>query len=248
MYSQDDERAHDRANRYYDELEDDYETEDDDVAEPVRISYRSAGSDPTFGFLVALALSVGLAPLVPASADIRYTVVWLALGVFGVLAWLVGDTERIETETLENLVWGVVFGAILAVPVLLFGGDTLATTVKLIFRTSVNGQITPLPPGAVLAFLVFAMPTAETLFFRGLMQYSRPFWLVGVLSSVWSVLLFFPMLEVGRYPVIAVIIGTALAMMNFLYSYVRRRNGLAAAWLCQITVNLVLLFIPYLSG
>jgi hypothetical protein len=31
-----------------------------------------------------------------------------------------------------------------------------------------------------------------------------------------------------------------------IYSYVRQRNGLAAAWLCQIVVNVVVLFLPVL--
>lgn len=236
------------SRRRYDD-EDDYEDEDDEdeLLEPVRVSYRDAGSDPTFGLLVAMALNVGLAPLVPGNTDLRYAIVWLVLGGFGVFAWLLGDTDRIERETLENLVWGTVFGIILSAPLLVVGGDTLSTTVQLIFRSSINGQISTLPNGAVLAFLVFAMPAAETLFFRGLMQHGRPFWLVGLVSSVWSILLFFPTIEAGRYPAIAVVIGTALTMMNLMYSYVRRRNGLAAAWLCQITVNIVLLFIPYLS-
>jgi hypothetical protein len=70
---------------------------------------------------------------------------------------------------------------------------------------------------------------------------------VGILSSVWSILLFLPMIEVGAFPVIAAIIAVALTMMNLIYSYVRLRNGLAAAWLCQIAVNIVLLFIPFIS-
>ena len=236
------------SRREVEDFEDEYDDEEEDeILEPVRISYRAAGSDPTFGFLVALALNIGLAPLVPANADLRYAIAWLALGVFGVLAWLIGETDRIEQETLENLVWGVVFGLIIGAPLLVVGGDTLVTTVHLIFRSSINDQIVPLPNGAVLAFLVFVMPTAETLFFRGLMQYTRPFWLVSILSSVWSILLFLPMIEAARYPAIAFLIGTALTLMSFTYSYVRRRNGLAAAWLCQITINLVLLFIPYIA-
>jgi hypothetical protein len=223
------------------------EEDEEGIAEPVRVTYRATGSDPTFGFLVALALSVGLTPLIPANADLRYIIVWTVLGIFGVLAWLLGDTDRIEKEALENLIWGVVFGVILGAPLLFAGGDTLSTTVQLIFRTGIDGEIRNLPYGAVLAILVFAMPTAETLFFRGLMQHRRPFWLVGILSSVWSILLFFPMIEVMRFPAIAFIIGTALTMMNLMYSYVRQRNGLAATWLCQITVNITLLFIPYLS-
>ncbi|NJO83201.1 MAG: hypothetical protein HC828_10535 [Blastochloris sp.] len=55
------------------------------------------------------------------------------------------------------------------------------------------------------------------------------------------------MIDLGRYPLVAVIIATSLLMMNLLYSYVRARAGMAAAWVCQITVNLVLLFIPYLG-
>jgi hypothetical protein len=213
----------------------------------VRVTYRASSSDPTFGFLVALALSVGLTPLNPENADLRYAAVWTVLGAFGVLAWLLGDTERIEKEVLENLVWGVVFGLILGAPMLLAGGDTLATTVHLLFRTGIDGEIHSLPFGTVLVILVFAMPTAETLFFRGLMQHGRAFWLVGILSSLWSILLFFPMIEVVEFPIVALIIATVLTMMNLMYSYVRRRNGLAAAWLCQIIVNLVLLFIPYVS-
>jgi hypothetical protein len=34
--------------------------------------------------------------------------------------------------------------------------------------------------------------------------------------------------------------------MNLIYSYVRQRNGLAAAWICQIVANIVLLFLPLL--
>jgi len=79
------------------------------------------------------------------------------------------------------------------------------------------------------------------------MQRGRAFWLVGGLGSLWSILLFFPMIEVGRYPAIAVIIGTTLTLMNMIYCYVRQRNGLAAAWLCQITINLLLFFVPYVT-
>ncbi len=213
--------------------------------EPVQ--YRGTGSDPTFGYLLAVALSVGLLPLIPRSADLRYTLVWGLLALFGVVSWLFGTTTRIEREKVENLAWGVVFGLIVAAPLLLVGGSTLTTTVHLMFQTGIGADIHLLPSGAVLAYLVFVMPLAETLFFRGLMQQNRSFWLVGMLSSIFSVVLFIPMLEVAAYPVVAFIISTALIMINLIYAYVRQRNGLAAAWVCQIVVNLVLLFLPYLS-
>ncbi|PJF25917.1 MAG: hypothetical protein CUN53_10330, partial [Phototrophicales bacterium] len=156
--------------------------------------------------------------------------------------------DRVGEESPENLIWGVVFGLILAAPLLLVGGDALTTTVRLIFRTGIEGSIRALPPGSVLALIVFVMPLAETLFFRGLMQKDRPFWLIGALASVWSILLFFPLIEVGRFPAVAIIIGTALVLMNMIYSYVRDRNGLAAAWLCQIVVNLLVMFVPYITS
>jgi membrane protease YdiL (CAAX protease family) len=121
---------------------------------------------------------------------------------------------------------------------LIVGGVTLRETAQRLF--------VGMSLGSVLAFLVFVIPLAETLFFRGVLQEGRPFWLVSILSSLWSFVVFFPMLDVRRYPGPVVIIGTALVMMNVIYAYVRRRNGLAAAWLCQIVVHVLLLFLPLL--
>jgi hypothetical protein len=56
------------------------------------------------------------------------------------------------------------------------------------------------------------------------------------------------MLDIGRFPAVAALIAMALVMLNLIYAYVRRRNGLAAAWVCQIIVNLVLIFFPYVSS
>ncbi len=205
-------------------------------------------SDPTFGYLLAAALSIGLTPLLPYSSDLRLVITWSVLAAISVLTWLLGSMDRIGEEAPEDLVWGMVFGLILATPLLLVGGDALTTTVRLIFRTGIEGSIRALPPGSVFALIVFVMPLAETLFFRGLMQKDRSFGLVGALASVWSMLLFFPLIEVGRFPAVAIIIGTALTLMNMIYSYVRDRNGLAAAWLCQIVVNLLVMFVPYITS
>jgi hypothetical protein len=205
------------------------------------VAYRGATSDPTFGYLIALALTIGLTPLIPENTDLRYTLLWAVVAAFGVLAWLLGNGTHIGHETLENLGWGVAFGVIVGAPFLAFGGSTLTTAVQLIFENMTTG--------VVLAYLLFVMPMAETLFFRGTLQAKRPFWLVGLASTLWSVLVFFPVFwtNIGRFPAVAVVIGTALLMMNLIYSYVCRRNGMAAAWLCQIVVNVVLVFLPFLS-
>lgn len=202
--------------------------------------YRGASSDPTFGYLIVLALAVGLTALPGGQHELRYTLLWMVMAGFGVLAWLLGSSARIGQETPENLAWGVVFGLIIATPLLAVGGSTLTTTVNLLFGS--------MSAGVLLAYLVFVMPLAESLFFRGVMQETRAFWMVALMSSVWGAVLFFPLLDIQRYPAVMVVIALALLMMNLTYSYVRRRNGLAAAWICQIVVNLVLLFFPFISS
>lgn len=224
------------------------EEEEEALPPPVRVAPRSSVTDPTFGLLIGFALNIGLAALGPSYGDLRMVITSALLAAFGVGAWLLGDTTRIKKETPENLVWGVVFGIIIGAPLLVVGGSTLHTTVELVFRTGSGDSLIQLPVGAVLALVVFVLPLGETLFFRGLVQTDRAWWLAGALASAWSILLFMPMIEMQRYPLIAFMIGTALVLVNMMYSYVCRRNGMAAAWLCQIVVNLLILLIPYLGG
>ncbi|MBC7812226.1 MAG: hypothetical protein H7175_13810, partial [Burkholderiales bacterium] len=80
-----------------DENPDDIEYADDDESLEVEsdsggditprgpVAYRGAANDPAFGYLIALALSIGLTAL-PNSADLRYTLAWSVLALFGVLA------------------------------------------------------------------------------------------------------------------------------------------------------------------
>lgn len=224
---------------------DDAPAPEDAPPAPVRVGPRPANTDPTFGLLICFALNIGLAALGPAYGDLRFMAAWGALALFGVGAWLIGSTLRIGSERIENLTWGAVFGLLVGAPLLIVGGRTLSATTALIFRTGADAGLTTLSLGAVLALVVFVMPLGETLFFRGLLQTGRPFWLAGAAGAVWSVLLFFPMVETAQYPLIAVLIGSALVLMNVMYSYVCQRNGLAAAWVCQITVNLLVFVIPF---
>lgn len=214
----------------------DYDQNDDN--DNTEIGYRGTTSDPIFGLLLAGAVSIGLAPLVGSEAfDLRYTLVWGMLAGFGVLSWLIGSGPRIGQARPEDLIWGIIFALILVVPLLGFGGATFVEAAELLLRT--------MTPGTALAYLVFVMPLAETLFFRGLLQRGRPFWQAGLICTVWQMILFFPLIDVGPYPLV---VGITLLMANLMYSYVRGRNGLAAAWLCQITVNLALIFFPFVTG
>lgn len=234
-----------------DDLEEDFLSDIDEQADLVdesdttntrgRVSYRGATSDPFFGFLIAIALSIGLTPLLPTHADLRYTLAWGALAGVSVLSWLLGNSERIDQEKPENIAWGVMLGALLGIPFLIFLREPILVPAA--------KQIFPLmPAGTLLAYLVFVMPISETLFFRGLLQNQLVFWIVGLLATLWNIVLFFPVMwnSVIEFPAVAVVIVITLLMMNMIYVYVRERNGLAAAWICQIVANLIMLFIPFL--
>lgn len=206
-----------------------------------RVSYRGATSDPFFGFLIAIALSVGLIPLGEANVDLRLTLAWGALAGVSVLSWLLGNSERIGQERPENIAWGFIYGLMFGVPFLIFLRDPiLVPATHQIFPT--------FSVGTLLAYLVFVMPISETLFFRGLLQNQLVFWVVGLLATLWNIVLFFPVMwqSVIQFPAVAFVIAITLLMMNMIYVYVRERNGLAAAWICQITANLLMLYIPFL--
>ncbi|MEL6306922.1 MAG: CPBP family glutamic-type intramembrane protease [Chloroflexota bacterium] len=216
------------------------EVDNTDADEP-QPTYRGSNADPAFGFVLAIALSVGLTPLLPANADLRYTIAWGVLAAVGVLGWLLGNADRIGQETPENVAWGIAFGVMVSVPFMVFFTGQFGQASRLMFPS--------FGIGTLLAYLVFVMPLAETLFFRGSIQRRLDFWIVGGLGGLWSVILFFPVMwgELVTRPAVAVFLAIALFVLNMMYSYVRLRNGLAAAWLCQITASLILFFVPFLQ-
>lgn len=210
---------------------DDPYAEDDQPAAP-----RNFANDALFGLALAGAVSLGMAPLTGTDADLRYAITWGMLILFGVLAWLFGEFPRIQQEAPEDVAWGAAFGLIVGIPLLAFGSGTLDEITALMFPD--------FKPGTVLAFVVFIMPMGETLFFRGIIQSLYPFWQVALIATGWNLLLFFPLINAGPFPLI---LGIVLGMVNALFGYVTMRNGLAAAWLCQITTNLLLLFFPLVA-
>ena len=213
-------------------------TPDESFDESSDITYRGSSNDPIFGLLLAGAVALGLAPIIGADGfDLRYVIVWGLLASFGVLAWLFGSGPRIVRDQPENLAWGIVFALILVVPLLGFGGNTFAEMADLMLRD--------MTPGTALAFLVFIMPMGETLYFRGIIQNIRPFWQTALMASTLQMVIFFPLVDRGPYPLI---VGIVMVMANMIYGYVRQRNSLAGAWICQITVNIALIFFPFVSG
>ncbi len=195
-------------------------------------------SDPIFIYIVLMALGVGLTPLASTNPIDRYTILWTLLAVAGVAGAILSDGPFLRETRGEDLLWGGALGVLVGAPLLLVGAQPLALASEQVFAG--------LPDGAVFQSLVFVMSTAESLFFRGMLQSVQSLLVTALMSSGWSVLLFFPTLDLGGYPAIALIVGTFIVMLSVLYSYVRQRNGLAAAWLCQIVVSVLWLFVPRL--
>ena len=196
-------------------------------------------SDPLLGFVIATGFSIGLIPILPQSVELRYTLAWSALACVGVLSWLLGSMDRIDQERPDNLGWGILYGLLVGIPFLVFlGQPVLGPTGRQLFPD--------MSAGSLLAYMIFVMPLAETLFFRGLLQGRLVFWLVGLLAALWNIVLFFPVMwgAVTEFPAVTLVLVILLLLLNLLYVYVRQRNGLASAWLCQIVANLIIFYAP----
>jgi membrane protease YdiL (CAAX protease family) len=155
-----------------------------------------------------------------------------------------GSGIRLKVTDPGDLLWGVGLGLFTGGALMLVGADTLATTSQRLFNDGQPGNATL--DTWVFQAMVFVMPMAESLFFRGAMQRVHPIPVVALLASVWSMLMFFPNLGLGETPIVGMVFGTALVLLNFLYSYVNWRHGLAASFFCQITAGMLLLLVPRL--
>jgi len=197
--------------------------------------------DPVFGYVMAMALSVGLTPV---QANLRYVLLWTFLAAMGGMSFLLGSGIRMKVTDPGDLLWGIGLGIFTGGALVLVGFDALATASERLF--SAGHSDSELFDTWVFQATIFVMPIAESLFFRGAMQRVHPIPVVAVLASLWSVLLFFPNLGLGKTPAVGLVFGTALVLLNFLYSYVNWRHGLAASFFCQISAGALLLLVPTL--
>ncbi len=197
--------------------------------------------DPIFGYILAMALSVGLTPV---QANTRYVLLWAFMAAMGGVAFLLGSGIKLKVTDPGDLLWGLGFGVFTGGALMLVGADTLQTVSDRLFDAGEADSI--LLDTWVFQAMVFVMPVAESLFFRGAMQRVHSIPSVAILASIWSMLMFFPHLELAKTPVVGVIFGTAIVLLNFLYSYVNWRHGLAASFFCQISAGTLLLLVPRL--
>ncbi|MCQ3931266.1 MAG: hypothetical protein DPW16_12490 [Chloroflexi bacterium] len=197
--------------------------------------------DPVFAYMVIIALSIGLSPI---DASIRYVALWAALGGAGLVTYILGTSQRLSDTSVENLRAGLLFGLVIGIPFVILFGSALQTVSDRMFNE--RGVPANIMNTWVFMAVCFVMPAADSLFFRGAMQELRGPIVSGVLGTIWSIILFFPHMELGNASGVASVMVIVFALLNFLYGYLRYRNGLAAAWISQIVSGICLWFLPRL--
>lgn len=189
--------------------------------------------DPLYAVLVYLAF--GLGTLVLEDPETRYTVLWSLLAVMGGTLTLMDTRRAPRGSAATNLIWGSGIGLVIGI-LLIPAASGLAATSKLLFP----GISLP----ALFQALVFLGPLGETLFFRGVVQERRGFVASVIGAGVGTLIFYWP--AGGSAPVSIVAVAGFLTMLAAIYCYVRQRFGLAAAYTCQVTLNVMLFLVPRL--
>jgi hypothetical protein len=189
--------------------------------------------DPLYPFLVYLALGFGT-HYVGLTGLLRYTIMWTVLIALGAFLTLV-DSDYSEHEMRSaSLGWGISFGLVFSLPLLILVSSGLGDMVGLLYPD--------VGPAALIQSVVFVSPLGETLFFRGAMQERRGLVPAIAAAGIAGIVLYWPVaIHSPVYLAAAAIFTTVLAGV---YGFVRGRYGLSAAFVCQVTVNVMLLLIP----
>jgi hypothetical protein len=203
------------------------------VARKGRTSRAKLKVDPYLAFAIFVAVGMATWSL---GQSVRLTLAWLTLLV---LALVYGSGQKVQfSYTLQDLARGAVVALLIAVPVCLVVGDFLTATSQRLFA-----------PDSILSLLwgvVFLMPAVEALYFRGLVYREKGLWPSVLLYAGAGVVYFLPVTWDGHLPILAALIG-GMALVGFVYSYVRAMHGLAASLVCQATVHCVFFVLPPLA-
>jgi hypothetical protein len=203
------------------------------VARKGRTSRRKLEVDAYVAFAIFAAM--GAATWSLGQSD-RLTLAWLTLLV---LTLVYGSGQMVRfSYTLPELARGAVVGLLLAVPVCLVVRDFLTASSQRLFAAD-----------SILSLLwgvVFLLPAVETLYFRGLVYREKGLWPSVLLYAGAGVVYFLPVTWDGYLPVLAALVG-GMALLGFVYGYVRAMHGIAASLVCQATVHCVFFVLPPLA-
>jgi membrane protease YdiL (CAAX protease family) len=155
-----------------------------------------------------------------------------------VFTLLYASGQRIQfSYTLSDLARGGAAGFLVSLPVVLLGGDLLIVTSQRVFPCE---NVVNLLWGAVLF-----MPVVEALFFRGLVQREKGLWPSVLLYAGAGLVYFLPATWDEHLPILGVLIA-GMALLGFVYGYIRAMHVLVACLVCQALAHLVLLVVPSL--
>jgi hypothetical protein len=192
--------------------------------------------EPLYALLIYLAL--GLGTWVIGDLETRYTILWTLLILMGVGLVMVEASKPPSRIALGNLAWGIVFGFPVGLLLLVFAPQALSATSAMLFPD------VSLP--ALFQMLVLTGPVGETFFFRGVLQERRGIAASIIGAGLGTLILYLPA-GVGTSGLVAVIsVSLFMTVLSGVYSYLRETHGLAAAFVCQMTLNVLLLFLPRL--
>ncbi len=197
--------------------------------------------DPIFALMIVGAIGLGTLPFAP---SVRYVILWTLLGAVGLLGYSLGNSARLSDTSPRDIRLGVGLGVAIGLPFMIILGASLRTVSERIF--DVDDVPLDIMNTWVAMAVIFVMPAVETLYFRGVVQQIHNMIFTTVLATIWSMLIFYPHMDLGGAVGVALSIGLFFAILNFLYSYVRLRSGLAAAWSCQIVAGGLIWFVPRL--
>jgi hypothetical protein len=189
--------------------------------------------DPLYPFLLFLALGIGTIFLETDPA-VRYTLLWGVLILLGIFFSLLNVNPVGPAVTSSSLIWGFSIGLVFSLPLLILVSSGLSEMAAVLY------------PGANAALmfqsLAFVGPLGETLFFRGALQDRRGIFASVAGAGITSLLFYWP--SAAHSPAYLVAVTIFSTVLAGIYSFMRTRYGLSAAYASQVTANLMLLFIP----
>lgn len=197
--------------------------------------------DPIFALMIVGAIAVGLLPV---EANVRYVILWTLLGGTGMVGYMLGNSARLTDTSPQDLRAGLTIGLAIGAPFLIVMGGALSSVSERMF--DVDNVPSEIMDTWVLMAVLFVMPAAESLFFRGVLQQVHNQFFTAAAASAWSMLVFYPHMDLGNAVGVASSIALFFTLLNFLYGWIRFRNGLAAAWGCQIVAGGFIWFLPRL--
>lgn len=192
--------------------------------------------DPLYPYLLYLALAIGTIFYGGIQPLTRYTILWTVLIGLGTFFTLVDAAEDAPPRRMApaNVGWGFSIGLVFALPLFILIGASLADIVRQIFPE--------VAPAAMFQSLAIVGPLGESLFFRGGLQERRGFGTAVLAATVSGIVFFLP--ATISQPIYLIAISIFMMVLSGVYSFIRIQYGLTAATICQITVNLLLLFAP----